>query len=784
MTKAAGEGRSRVTLYVAGLASLAVGSLVFATVFDAAPGAPVGYWLYLTILYSLTEYVMTLFHHQSASGRVGLSAAEAIILPLIVASSTSQFIWAIVIGATVVSVAHRRAGFLKGVFNVAQFACAAALSSVVWRLLEDPSTAFSPRDALAAVVSVLVFAASTHVSVAIAIALAEGRSIRSLSRDVAPATFVSLTGNVCVGLLLAAAYAGRSWTAVFFILPVGALILGYRAVIRQDLERIRVERMHDATRALAENLEVEPAALSFLGATAEALSSQRAWAVIQDEDDRARVFGVLGDEVIAADELLLPDAPLADLLETFERSKGPLMVGWDQTEQREIAARLDVPNLLAVPIAERHAVTGCLVVGKRVGAGSFTSEDARLLETLANEFSVTLRARYDKARSEAEKGQLETQLHRAQRLESVGQLAGGIAHDFNNIVSIIVNYAHFVMSEVEDESVKEDIREIKKAADRASGLTRQLLIFSRKEIAKPVILDVNDVVSDLEKLLRRAVGESVALQIHLGSGLRSVLADSAQLEQVVLNLAINARDAMPDGGTLRIETSNVTLSEEDAKEHLNLGPGDHVRLRVTDTGTGMDEATQERIFEPFFTTKPKGVGTGLGLATAYGIVGQAGGQISVTSKVGLGSTFTVHLPASTEYVPLETTEAESRQTQVGNGETIMVVEDEEALRSVARRILTSNGYRVIEARDGREALRELENGGRVDLVLSDIVMPNMSGVELGRRLGELVPEVGLIYMSGHSNHMVERAPDDEIPLIQKPFEQEELLDTVKKVLST
>jgi signal transduction histidine kinase len=784
MSEAAGERRSWVTAYVAGLSLLAVVALVSARFFDVSPGGPVRYWVYLAFLYAVTEYVLTLFHHQSASGRVGISAAEAIILPLIVASNTFQTIAAVALGAAVVSIAHRRSGWLKGIFNVAQFACAAAVASVVWVVLEDASARFSPRDAAAAVLATVTFAVVTHLCVTVAIALAEKRKLWSLSRDVAPATFISLAGNICIGLLLASSWAGRAWTAVFFVLPIGALILGYRAVIRQDQERDRVEKLHDATRALAENVEIEPAILSFLKSVGHLVSAGRSWAVVEDHDGIARAYGVEGDLVVESDQRLLPSDGLAAILSTLRAENRAITVGWDEPQFRDLAKNVDTEDLVAVPIFEDDQVTGCLVAMKRLGAGAFGSEDARLLEALGNELAVTLRARLDKVRAEAEKTALESQLHRAQRLESVGQLAGGIAHDFNNIVSIIVNYSHFVMSEIEDESIREDVAEIKKAADRAAALTRQLLIFSRKEISRPVVLDVNDVVSDLEKLLRRALGESVELQIHLGSRLKTVLADSAQLEQVVLNLALNARDAMPGGGTLRIETSNVTLGDEEASQHLNLEAGRYVRLRVSDSGVGMSEETIERIFEPFFTTKPKGVGTGLGLATAYGVVGQAGGDISVTSRLGSGTSFTIHLPVTEERAELTVTEPDAGKSASGQGETILVVEDEDALRAVARRILSSNGYRVVEASNALEALDQLKNGTQVvDLVLSDIVMPHMSGSELGRLVGEMQPDVGIVYMSGHSNHLTTRSDDDPIPLIQKPFEQGELLDTVRQVLS-
>ena len=318
----------------------------------------------------------------------------------------------------------------------------------------------------------------------------------------------------------------------------------------------------------------------------------------------------------------------------------------------------------------------------------------------------------DRAEGERERALLE-QLHQAQRLESVGQLAGGIAHDFNNILGVIMNYAEFVADEQEpDSQALHDVEEIRRAAERAAALTRQLLIFSRREVVQPEVLDLRRVVSGIENLLHRALGERVEMETLFDEDLMAIEADPGQIEQVLVNLAVNARDAMPDGGRLLIEAGNAELDEEYAYMHPDTEPGDYVRLKVSDTGVGMDEKTIQRAFEPFFTTKGKAEGTGLGLATVYGIVTGAGGRIDIYSEPGMGTTVKIHLPASS--VAPSKGEAQPKERPAGRGEVVLVVEDEPDVRRMAERILAKGGYSVIGTSGGEEALDVCRQIGPAD----------------------------------------------------------------------
>jgi PAS domain S-box-containing protein len=401
-------------------------------------------------------------------------------------------------------------------------------------------------------------------------------------------------------------------------------------------------------------------------------------------------------------------------------------------------------------------------------------------------FAVVTRDITEKVKALEEKQALEAQLHQAQRLESVGQLAGGIAHDFNNLLSVIMNCAQFALEDLDEGPVREDVEEIKAASERAAALTRQLLVFSRRDAVEPKVLDINDVISNLKKLLFRAVGEDVILELDLDPLINDVFVDPGQIEQVLMNLSVNARDAMTGGGTLRFQTTNVIVDSKMAKRYLELAPGEYVVLRVTDTGTGMTPEVLSKAFDPFFTTKPEGQGTGLGLATVYGIVRGAGGHIDVHTQEGQGTTFEIYLP-KTDSSRSESLVAGVPQTpRKLDQETILLVEDEDSVRSIARRILTGEGYRVIEARDAIEALdRAQEEGADIGLLLSDVVMPGGSGVDLVERLTAWNPRLKVIYMSGYNQQVFSSDLAREgIPLIQKPFAQGDLLEKVRDVLES
>src|SRR5436190_8217116 len=394
-------------------------------------------------------------------------------------------------------------------------------------------------------------------------------------------------------------------------------------------------------------------------------------------------------------------------------------------------------------------------------------------------------ARLVLARDVTARRQLEEQLRQAQKMEAVGQLAGGIAHDFNNLLTAILGCTQLLLHATppEDER-REDIEEIKNAGLRAAELTRQLLAFSRRQVLAPKLLDMNAVVATMDKMLRRLIGEDVALVTELAADLGPVSADPGQLEQVLLNLAVNARDAMPQGGRLTIATANVLLTEEYAERHHRLPPGQYVLLAVSDTGVGMDEATQKHLFEPFFTTKEVGKGTGLGLATVYGIVKQSGGYIWVYSEAGHGTTVKVYLPrVAGAAQPLAVAEA-APELRRGT-ETVLLVEDAAPVRTLARKSLESCGYRVLDAADGRAAL-ELSAGhaGGIDILVTDVVMPGMSGRELAERLAPLRPGMRVLYTSGYTDDaMVHQGVlRSGVAFLQKPFMPESLTRKVREVL--
>jgi PAS domain S-box-containing protein len=379
----------------------------------------------------------------------------------------------------------------------------------------------------------------------------------------------------------------------------------------------------------------------------------------------------------------------------------------------------------------------------------------------------------------------EARVAQSSRLESLGQLAGGVAHDFNNLLGVILNYADFVADELEaGTTAHTDVVEIRRAAERATELTRQLLIFSRRETVKPAPVDLTEVVRDVERLLRRTLGEHVELVVNLRRDVPAVLADPGQVEQVLVNLAVNARDAMPDGGRLHIDTSEVELDRDFLRDHPDALPGRYVRLTVADNGSGMEPEVAVRAFEPFFSTKRKGDGTGLGLATVYGIVTGAGGQISVYSEPGEGTVFRVHFPAADSAAPASSIGAGAADL-LGRGERILVVEDEDAVRTLARRILTQGGYQVSAVSRGGEALVLLQDPNQeFDLLISDAVMPEMRGVELVRQARQLRPELPVLMMSGYSTPLTEEARRAmaEAPLLEKPFSRRDLLGEVRALL--
>jgi len=391
------------------------------------------------------------------------------------------------------------------------------------------------------------------------------------------------------------------------------------------------------------------------------------------------------------------------------------------------------------------------------------------------------------ARTEAEshRKELEQQLRQSQKMEAIGQLAGGVAHDFNNLLTAINGYSSLALQRSDpDDRIRGYLEEIRKAGERATNLTRQLLAFGRKQMLKPVPLNLNDVVSEMSKMLRRLIGEDISFDAKLDPELKQIRADAGQLEQVLVNLVVNSRDAMPQGGTLTIETANFDIDHEFASRHLGLMPGNYVVLTVTDNGCGMDDKTKARIFEPFFTTKEKGRGTGLGLSTVYGIVTQSGGNIWVYSEPNEGTVFKVFLPQLEQ--GSEPAAKILVDTVVPRGsETILLVEDEEVVRGLARQVLEQAGYNVLDAGSGDEAIRlcrELREP--IDLLLTDVVMPKTSGKEVAERLIRLRPATRVLYMSGYTDDAIVHhgVLDANVEFIQKPFTPIALARKVREVL--
>ena len=381
---------------------------------------------------------------------------------------------------------------------------------------------------------------------------------------------------------------------------------------------------------------------------------------------------------------------------------------------------------------------------------------------------------------------LEDQLRQSQKMEAIGRLAGGIAHDFNNLLTVISNYSALMLTTVPvTDPMHDDIEEIQLAADRAADLTRQLLAFGRKQIIAPEVIDVNDSVAQAEKMLRRIIGEDIELRFIPTPDLRLTRFDPGQIEQILFNLAVNARDAMPDGGKLTLETRNVRLDEEYRRGHAETGPGEYVLLAISDTGHGMDADTKANVFEPFFTTKEKGKGTGLGLSTVYGIVKQHGGSIEVYSEVGEGTTFTIYMPVVDGKTARKTPQGE--EGAPGGRETILLVEDEAAVRRIARRILEQLGYRVVESGSADEAVRECQKPYlAIDMVLSDVVMPDCSGKVCYERLAVIRPGLRVLYMSGYTENAIAHRGvlDEGTYFVQKPFTVEELAWKVREVLDS
>ena len=468
-----------------------------------------------------------------------------------------------------------------------------------------------------------------------------------------------------------------------------------------------------------------------------------------------------------------------------ESLKGPLETRLDLRDPMARASMRD--NVLAVwedkkyCAAESNAVT---TSGKRIDIDIrmyIPPEDDPYPYMLVSVLDISARVKAEIALRRSEE-----ELAQARKMEAVGRLAGGVAHDFNNLITVIRGYAELVEESLPAGApARADMREVKRAADRAADLTAQLLAFSRKQILQPRVVNLNEIVRRMEKMLPHMIGEDLELVMLLQPDAGNVRADQGQIEQVIMNLAANARDAMPRGGTLSFQTANLRADDALLSVHPEIAPGEYVTLTVTDTGTGMGPQTIARIFEPFFTTKELGKGTGLGLATVYGIIKQSGGYIYCASELGKGTSFQIHLPKVLEARSADPNNP-SPESENQGGETILLVEDEEALRRYCRAILAGKGYSILEAASGDEALEVVRSTGtNVHLLLADVVMPHLSGPELGRKLRVLQPDVKFLYMTGYSQELASRngSLGADADLIEKPFDSASLLARVRKALS-
>jgi PAS domain S-box-containing protein len=409
-------------------------------------------------------------------------------------------------------------------------------------------------------------------------------------------------------------------------------------------------------------------------------------------------------------------------------------------------------------------------------------DDPNIRGIVINSRNVAERKQTEEALRESE-----VQLRQSQKMDAVGQLAGGVAHDFNNLLAVIIGYSDLLLARTPpavNEEAQRRIEQIGKAGHRAAALTRQLLAFSRKQVLQPKLLDLNTVVADMDKMLNRLIGEHIEMLTILSPRLGIVKADPGQVEQVLLNLAVNARDAMPSGGKLTIETANVVLDRQSTQTHRAVEPGLYVMLAVSDVGVGMSEDVQSRIFEPFFTTKEKDKGTGLGLSTVYGIINQSGGTIWVDSEPGQGTTFKVYLPCVDQIADID--EAVPASVDYRGAETVLLVEDEDMVRQIASEMLLTNGYRVLQASHGNEALEvSRQHDGAIDLMVTDVVMPLMSGPELAQRLALTRPEMRVLFMSGYTDEAIihHGVMQQRAAFLQKPFTAEAFGHKLREVIS-
>jgi two-component system cell cycle sensor histidine kinase/response regulator CckA len=514
-------------------------------------------------------------------------------------------------------------------------------------------------------------------------------------------------------------------------------------------------------------------------------------ALVESEERYRKLFEATPDAVVVFDErtgLIAAGNRAALLLYGYDEAE---FVGLPIAKLRHAergSAQLSGADGAVTPVGRivrrRDRARGGTVLDVELASGRFQAHGRDMVVEIVRDIG-------DRLRAESAKAELEEQLRQSQKMEALGRLAGGIAHDFNNLLTVILNYASFASKMLWKKPdaqglarVRDDLEQILQAASSATAVTRQLLAFSRREVVAPEVLNVNDVVGAIEKLLRRTLGERIELEVRQASDLRPVEMDRGQLEQVIINLAVNARDAMPEGGRLLLETRDLDALAPALKTGGRDADRGWVVVDVTDTGAGMPPQVAEKVFEPFFTTKQREQGTGLGLATVKGIVDRAGGHIELSTEPGRGSSFSIYLPPT--HLPMHTVPAAAvAPSGVPRGESVLVVDDDDAVRRAICRILADSGYVVHEARNGKDAVLEHQRcGGRVDLLLTDVVMPVMSGDELAQQLRTRQPDLRVIYTTGYATTtVIERTSEREARVVlPKPFREERLLGLVREVL--
>ncbi|HYA95708.1 MAG TPA: PAS domain S-box protein, partial [Terriglobales bacterium] len=549
---------------------------------------------------------------------------------------------------------------------------------------------------------------------------------------------------------------------------------------RAEALQAALYRIADQTSAFTDLEAFYPAIHSIVG---ELMDAHNFYIALYDESSARLSFPYFVDQ---EDPTPAPKPLGKGLTEYVLRTGEPLLASPERfaelTRLGEVE-RIGSPSIdwLGVPVKKGDKPFGALVVQSYTENVRYSESDMEVLNFVAQHVATAI----ERKRAEHALRQSEKQLWQSQKMEAVGRLAGGVAHDFNNLLTVIKGYTELMLSDLKpSDPLRPEMEEVQKAADRAAALTRQLLAFSRRQVLAPKVVNLNYLVEDMNKLLRRLLGEDIELAIKLADDLGCVKADPGQIEQVIMNLAVNARDAMPKGGKLTLETANLELDEDYSREHVMVRPGPYVMLAIADTGSGMDAETLAHVFEPFFTTKEQGKGTGLGLSTVYGIVKQSGGYIWPYSEPGIGTTFKIYLPVVDEMAEREQARAQL-SPGLGGQETILLVEDEEGVRGLTRQLLQRHGYTVLEAEHGQDALLLCERfSGPIHLLLSDVVLAQMSGRELVERLTPLRPEMRVLYMSGYSDEAIVHhgVLKPGTAFLQKPFTTESLMRKVREVI--